>query len=102
MKIVSQVALHDRAIEVGVQEVEARRGAPVPEQARLDVLRLKRSSRNSGLSQQVDLADRQVVGRPPPHVHPAKLVFRQRACGKSAALSLLVRSRLLDWLLCRP
>ncbi len=33
-----QVALFDHPVEVGEAEVQARRGAPVPEQARFDVL----------------------------------------------------------------
>jgi len=57
---------------VGVEEVQAGRGAPVSEQARLDVLRAERLAQER-VGEQVDLADRQVVRGPPPGVDPGEL-----------------------------
>ena len=51
------------------------RRAPVAEQPRLDVLRLERLAQQR-VVEQVDLADRQVVGRAPVGVDPAELVGR--------------------------
>jgi hypothetical protein len=62
-----EVALGDHPVEVGVDEVEPRSRAPVAEQTGFDV------GQREGLTQhrvaaQVDLADRQVIGGPPPSV----------------------------------
>ncbi len=67
-----QPALDDGPVRVGVEEGQARGGAPVPEQPRLDVLALQ------GLAQQrivleVDLADREVVRGAPPGVEPLEV-----------------------------
>ena len=58
-----EVARDDRAVEVGVDEVQPRRRAPVPEQPRLDVLGRQRLAQQR-VVEQVDLPDRQVVGAP--------------------------------------
>jgi hypothetical protein len=59
-----EVARLDDAVHVRVHEVQARRGAPVAEQPRLDVLKGQRLAQER-VVQQVDLADRQVVRGPP-------------------------------------
>ena len=57
----------DDAIQVHVDEVQPGRRAPVPEQARLDVLERQRLAQQR-IVEQVDLADREIVGRAPPGV----------------------------------
>ena len=71
-----QVVLGDQPVQVGVDEVQARRGPPVAQEPRLDVLL------GQGLLQQrvvveVDLADGQVVRGPPVRVHEREFLVRQ-------------------------
>ena len=73
------VALADDPIEVDVDEVLARRRPPVAEQPRLDVRRRERHLEQRVVVQ-IDLPDRQVVGRPPVGIH-----FRQEVGGDLAA-----------------
>ena len=72
-----EVALDDRAVHVRVEEVEAGGGAPVAEQPRLDVLERQRLAQQR-VVEQVDLADREVVGGAPPRVDALQLVARER------------------------
>ena len=65
-----QVARADHAVHVRVDEVQARGRAPVAEQARLDVLEPQRLAQQR-VVEQVDLADREVVRRPPVGVESA-------------------------------
>ena len=65
----TQAALADRAIEMDVDEVEARGRSEVSEQTWLHVLRLERLTQQR-IVQQVDLADREVVCRAPVGVEP--------------------------------
>ena len=58
------VGVLDQAVQVHVDEAESGRGPPVAQQPRLDVLRPQRLAQQ-GVLLQVDLADRQVVGRLP-------------------------------------
>ena len=67
-----------------VDEVQPGRGAPVAEQARLDVLERERLAQQR-VVEQVDLADRQVVGRPPVGVQALQLV------GVSGPIGAVVR-----------
>jgi hypothetical protein len=64
-----EVALADDPVEVGVDEVQPRRGAPVAEEPGLDVLGTE-WLHQQGVVEEVDLADREVVGRPPVGVDP--------------------------------
>ena len=83
----------DQPIEMRVNEVEARRRAPMPEKARLDVLLLERLTQQ-GVVEQVDLTDRQIVGRAPVSVDERSLFLRQyrrhvrAAFGREARLAL--------------
>ena len=72
-----EVAGRDDPVQVRVDEVQAGGGAPVAEQPRLDVLGPQRLAQQR-VVEQVDLADRQVVGGPPVGVDaaPAPLVAR--------------------------
>ena len=80
-----QVALADGAVHVHVDEVEARRGAEVAEQPRLDVLRQERLLEQR-ICQQIDLPDREVVGRAPVSVDQPQLLGRERTLGGNSAL----------------
>ncbi len=71
------VVLLDDAVEVNVDEVEAGRGAPVAQQARLDVFALQRLPEER-IVQQIDLAYGKVIGGPPVGVHLVKFVGAQR------------------------
>ena len=71
-----QIARLDRAVHVRVDEVQPGRRAPVPEQARLDVLGRERLAQQR-VVEQVDLADRQVVRGPPPLIDQGELVGRE-------------------------
>src|SRR6266581_6674831 len=59
-----EVALLDDPVGVRVDEVEAGGRAPVAQQPRLDVFELQWSIEQR-VVEQIDLPDRQVVGRPP-------------------------------------
>ena len=63
-----QLMRFDQPVQVHVDHVQARRGAPVPEQAPLDVLQLKRRLKQRVVLQ-VNLPHRKVVGSAPPGVH---------------------------------
>ncbi len=70
----------DHPVEVGVDEIEPRRGAPVAEQPRLDVLGDERPGQQ-GVVHQVDLADGEVVGRAPVRVERGDFVVGQGGGG---------------------
>jgi len=63
-----QVLLLDHAVEMDVNEVQSGSRAPVPQQARFDVLALEWPL-EQGIVVEINLADRQIVGRPPVGVH---------------------------------
>ena len=67
-----QVLVPDHPVEVHVDHVQPGRGAPVPEQPRLDVLRPQRLGQQR-VAQQVDLPHREVVRRAPPGVQGVQL-----------------------------
>ncbi len=73
-----EVALAYHAVQVRVDEVQARRRAPMAEQARLGVLDPQRLAQQRVL-QQVDLAHRQVVGGAPVGVEQLQLGRSQRS-----------------------
>ncbi len=66
-----EVVLLDDAVQMGVDEIQSWRGAPVPKEARFDVLESQRSSQER-IVVQVDLPDRQVVSRAPVCVQPVE------------------------------
>ena len=78
-----EVARPDRPVQVRVDEVEARHRAEVAEQPGLHVLRLQRLAQER-VVEQVDLADRQVVRRPPVRVEEPKLLDADRGSRSSA------------------
>ena len=69
------VGLLHQAVEMRVDETQARRRPPVPEEPRLDVLGTQRLPQQR-IVLKIDLADRQVVGRPPVRVEALHLLFR--------------------------
>ncbi len=75
-----EVAPHDRAVHVRVDEAQAGRGAPVAEEPRLDVLDAQGLAQE-GVVEQVDLPHRQVVRRAPPGVDAGELLVGERRGG---------------------
>ncbi len=67
-----QVPVTDHPVEVGVDQVQAGRGPPVTQQARLDVLGPQRLAQQR-VAHQVDLAHREIVGGPPVGVEVAEV-----------------------------
>ena len=76
-----QVALADDPVQVGVEQVQPGRRAPVPEQSRLDVLGAQRLAQQR-VVEQVDLADGQVVRGPPVRVDRLELARRRSGRGR--------------------
>ena len=75
-----EVAFSDEAIPVDVEEVEAGGGAPVAEQARLDVVEGERTLKER-IVFEVDLADGEVVGGAEVGVDFLELIGREGALG---------------------
>ena len=67
----------DQPVDVRVQQVQSGSRPPVPEQAGLHVLGRQRLAQQ-GIGEQVDLADGEVVGRPPPGIDASELVCAER------------------------
>src|SRR5262249_53305576 len=65
-------------VHVHVDEAQAGGSAPVPEEARLDVLRAQRLPEQRVVPQ-IDLPDRQVVRRAPVRVDPLELALGERS-----------------------
>ena len=86
-----EIELLDQPIEVDVDEIEARRRAPVSKEARLDVLLLERLAQKR-IVEQVDLADGQIVGGAPVGVDQRAFRLRQRALGFRRASFLFRQS----------
>ena len=55
-----KVAVADRAVEVGINEVQPRRGAPMSEQPWLDVIGSQRFVQQR-IAEQIDLSDREII-----------------------------------------
>ena len=68
-----QVAVADGTVQVGVEEVQARGGAPMAQQPRLDIVPAEAVAQQR-VTLQVDLADAQIVRRPPPRIHRRQLL----------------------------
>ncbi len=83
-----QVILLDDPVQVHVDEVLARRRAPVPDHQGLHVRQLQRLPKQR-IVVEVNLADRQVVGGPPVGVHLLQQIGRQGI--GDVPLSLLFR-----------
>jgi hypothetical protein len=71
----------DKAIEVNIDEVLPRRGAPVSKQPRLNLFRMERLSQQ-GVFKEVDLTDTEIVCCPPIAVHLVEHFRRERTVGK--------------------
>jgi hypothetical protein len=72
-----QVIQLDQAMEMDVDEIQSRRGAPMPTQARFEMFQPKRNLKQR-IVLQIDLADGQIVCRSPIGVHLLKQFGRQR------------------------
>jgi hypothetical protein len=75
-----EIARLNRAVQVHIDEVQTRRCAPMPQEARLDVLEFKRFFQQR-IVEQVDLPDRQVVCGAPPGVDATRFFGRERVSG---------------------
>ena len=73
-----QIVRLDHAVHVGVNEIQARRGAPVAQQARLDVLLAQRFAQQR-IFHQIDLADRKIIGSAPVRVDLPEFFRIERA-----------------------
>ena len=71
-----EITRSDDAIEVHVEEVQPWRRAPMPKQARLDMLYFERLAQQR-IVEQIDLPDREIVRRAPPGVYQCKLGGRR-------------------------
>ena len=67
----------DDAVQMDIDEVQSRRRAPVPEQARLDVRQLERLLQQR-IVVEINLADREIVRRAPIGVHLVEQFRRER------------------------
>src|SRR5205814_7124259 len=83
-----QPVLGDDAVQVGVDEVEPRRGAPVPQQPGLDVLDGE-GPIEQRIVLEIDLADGGIVRGAPVGMHPVELLRTE-----SAHLTLLGKGNL--------
>jgi hypothetical protein len=63
-----EVVLLNHAIEMYIDEVQPRRGASVSKQSRLDVCQ-RQGFLQQGIVKEIDLANGQVIGRPPVCMH---------------------------------
>src|SRR3954471_6676634 len=68
-----EITRADRTVEMRIDEVQPRRGAPMAEQPRLDVVGLERLGQQR-IVQQVDLADREIIGGAPVAVEQIEIV----------------------------
>ena len=73
-----QVMLDDEPIHLDVDEIQTGRGAPVAEQARFDVFKSERLTEQR-IFEQINLADRKIVGGAPIRVHLAEFIGGERA-----------------------
>jgi len=72
-----EVVLLDHAVQVGIDKVEPRGRAPVAQQARFDVRQLERLLQQR-IVVEINLSDREVVGRAPPGVQLAQRFRSER------------------------
>ena len=66
----------DHAIEMGIDEVQPRRGAPVSEQSRLDVFQ-RQGFLQQGIVKEINLANGEVISRLPVCMHGFQLWLRK-------------------------
>ncbi len=72
-----EVVLPDEPVAVDVDEIQAGGGAPVAQQAGLDVFELQRLG-EQGIVVEINLSDRQIIGRAPVSIQAADFVLRQQ------------------------
>ncbi|MCY1171844.1 hypothetical protein D9M73_119680 [compost metagenome] len=73
-----EIVFDDQPVEMDIEQVEPRRGAPMAEQPRLDVGQRERAIEQR-VGAQVNLPDRQIIGGAPIAVHPPQQIGRERA-----------------------
>ena len=72
-----QIVLLDQPVQMHIEEVQTRRGAPMAEQARLDVAALE-GNLEQRIVLKIDLPDRQVIGGAPIGIHLFEQIGRKR------------------------
>jgi hypothetical protein len=72
-----EVIFFDDAIEMDIDEVQPWRGTPVSKESWLDVFQGQRFLQQ-GIVKKIDLADGEVIGRPPIGMHGFQLRSRKR------------------------
>ena len=82
-----EVELLDQPVEMDVDEVQARRRAPMSEQPRLDVV-LRQRRLEQRIVEQIDLPDRQIVRRAPVGIDHRAFLVRQDVRHRPLPLSL--------------
>src|SRR6266542_6357036 len=76
-----EVELLDQAVEVHINKVQSGRRTPVTEQPRLHMLEFQRFAQQR-IGEQIDLSNREVIGRTPVGVHLAQLSWRKWLAGE--------------------
>ena len=71
-----EIVLRDQAVEVHIDKVQSRRRTPMTKQPRFHMLKLQRLT-HQGVRVQVDLSNREIIGRAPISVHLAQLFWRE-------------------------
>src|SRR5215510_12260698 len=71
-----EIVLLDNAIEMHVDKIEARCRSPMSQQSRLDVFQ-REGLLEEGIIKEINLADGQVVRRPPIRIHRFQFFFGQ-------------------------
>ena len=82
----AEIMALDGVVEMDVDEIQPRRGAPVPEQPRLDVFPAQWFAQQR-IVEQVDLADRKVVRRTPIPVKQGEFGGVERGAGRIDRIS---------------
>ena len=71
-----EAVLFDNSVQMHIDEILARRSAPVPHEERLNIL-LTKCSPHQRIVVQIDLPDSEVIGRTPVRIHLFNLILTQ-------------------------
>src|SRR5438105_1390374 len=80
-----EVVSRDDAVQVGIDKVQSRRGAPMAQQARFDMREFERLPQER-IIVEINLAHREIVGRPPPGVYLAQEFRSKGLCFRGSIL----------------
>src|SRR5437763_3740552 len=85
-----EVAPLDDPVQMHIDEVQSRRGAPMAEQPRLDMREFERLFQER-VVEQINLSDGQVIRRAPPRIDQAQFLGRERAGNNSRVAGVIHR-----------